>query len=73
MLLCPGIVYTCFRFLAGFTRFGDDGAARVGGRRRDVDHEQQRIGAGGVGLWGEGEGAGLDGTGDGFEVLWNAC
>lgn len=56
-------------FVAGFGRFGHGCFARVGGRGRDVDDEEERVGSCRVGLGREGEGGGGDGGGDGFDVL----
>jgi len=56
-------------FVARFSSFRYSGFARVGGRRRNVDHEEQRVGACWVWLGREGEVGALDGGGDGFDVL----
>ena len=56
-------------FVASLGRFCNCSFARIGSGGRDVDYEQERVGACGVWLGREREGGCLDGGGNGFDVL----
>ena len=56
-------------FVSSLRRFRNSSFARVGGRGRNVDYEEERVGARWVWLGREREVRALDGRGDGLDVL----
>lgn len=72
LLLRPRILDNHPGLLARLGRLGHSRLSRIRRRRRDVDHQQQRVGPGRIRLRRERQGGALDGGGDGFDVLFLA-
>ena len=69
LLLAASIFDRRGSFVSSLRRFRNSSFARVGGRGRNVDYEEERVGARWVWLGREREVRALDGRGDGLDVL----